>query len=187
VTSDAWGDKLFQGPRHGVTFPLADALAWILGVRCLILDLLELEAEGPANEELADGFPGLMQFVTDLCHVQAARAAGEVARICSELVNGYKRHPAWDTDAAACFGSAELQMLELIMPGIESTAGAYGDVIAEDGSHRPKAGPCVTFPGLDDFRRLRARIDGCLTGSRLAKDRAAQALTKVQIPDRPDY
>jgi hypothetical protein len=30
-------------------------------------------------------------------------------------------------------------------------------------------------------------MDGCLTGSRLAKDRAADALTRVMIPEAPDY
>jgi hypothetical protein len=41
--------------------------------------------------------------------------------------------------------------------------------------------------GLDQFGRLRARMDGCLTGSQLAKDRAAEALTKVMIPEALDY
>jgi hypothetical protein len=35
--------------------------------------------------------------------------------------------------------------------------------------------------------RLRAKLDGCLTGSQLAKDRAADALTKVMIPEALDY
>jgi hypothetical protein len=188
VTSDAWGDRLFQGPRQGVTFALADALCWILGVRYMVLDAMELEAEGPSEPQLAGTLPGLVRFMTDLCHVQAARAAGEVGRICAELVNGYKRHPAWDAQGrASCFGAGELALLELVMPGIESSAGAYTDVIAEDGSHRSKAGPCVTSPGLDDFRRLRARLDGCLTGARLAKDRAARSLATVKIPEKLDY
>jgi hypothetical protein len=31
------------------------------------------------------------------------------------------------------------------------------------------------------------RLDGCLTGSQLAKDRAAEALTKVMIPEAASY
>ncbi len=61
------------------------------------------------------------------------------------------------------------------------------DVIEADGSHAQKAGPCVKFAGLETFRALRSRLDGCLTGSRLAKDRAAEALTRVMIPEAPDY
>jgi hypothetical protein len=31
------------------------------------------------------------------------------------------------------------------------------------------------------------KMEGCLTGSRLAKDRAAQALAQVMIPEALDY
>ena len=41
--------------------------------------------------------------------------------------------------------------------------------------------------GLEAFVRLRAKLDGCLTGCRLAKDRAAEALTKVMTREAPDY
>jgi alkylation response protein AidB-like acyl-CoA dehydrogenase len=183
------GGKLYDGVRQGVTFPMADALCWLLAARAQILDVLELEAEGPASPTLAEGLPSLARFLTDLCHVQAARAAGEVGRVAAELAFGYERHPAWDAEGCAgCFGAGDLAALESIMPGLESAAGAYGDVIALDGSHRDKAGPCVrTPPGLEDFLRLRRRMDGCLSGSRLAKDRAAEALTKVMIPEALDY
>jgi hypothetical protein len=45
----------------------------------------------------------------------------------------------------------------------------------------------VRFHGLEQFAALRMRMDGCLTGSQLAKDRAADALTKVMIPEALDY
>jgi hypothetical protein len=56
-----------------------------------------------------------------------------------------------------------------------------------DGSHQAKAGPCADTGGLEPFMRMRAKMDGCLTGSRLAKDRAAETLTQVAIPDEPGY
>jgi hypothetical protein len=103
-----------------------------------------------------------------------------VGRIAADLVHGYNRHPAWDAEGcAACYGEADLAELEQLIPGIESTAGAYDDVIALDGTHKPKAGPCVRFKGLDDFVRLRGKLDGCLTGSRVARDRAAEALASL--------
>ena len=77
---------------------------------------------------MAEALPGYVQFFTDLCHVQAARAAGEVGRICSELVFGYLRHPSWEKDGAACYQGDELLALEALMPGIDSGAGAAGDV-----------------------------------------------------------
>jgi alkylation response protein AidB-like acyl-CoA dehydrogenase len=186
--TDADGDKLYQSPRQGVTFPLADALCFLLASRAQILDVNELEKKGPANPTVAEGLPGLVQFLTDLCHVQAARAAGEVGRICAELVHGYNRHPAWDTEGcASCYQAEDLEAMEGLIPGIASVARGYTDVIEGDGSHPAKAGPCVRFEGLDQFARLRVRLDGCLTGSQLAKDRAAEALTKVMIPEAPSY
>jgi len=186
--TDADGDKLYHTQRQGVTFPLADALCFLLASRAQIQDVIELERKGPENPTVAEGLPGLLTFLSDLCHVQAARSAGEVGRICAELVFGYNRHPAWDTEGcAACYQSADLEAMEGLIPGIASVARGYTDVIEADGTHPEKAGPCVRFEGLDQFARLRVRLDGCLTGSQLAKDRAAESLTKVMIPEAASY
>jgi alkylation response protein AidB-like acyl-CoA dehydrogenase len=182
---DADGDKLFSNARQGVTFPLADALCWLLAARCFILDVLELERKGPENPALAEALPGLVAFYSDLSHVQVARATGEVGRICAELVYGYNRHPGWDAEGIKqCYSTDDLVMLESSIPGIASLA---PDVVGKDGAHPAKAGPCARGEGLEQFARLRAKLDGCLTGARLAKDRAAEALTGVMIPEALDY
>jgi alkylation response protein AidB-like acyl-CoA dehydrogenase len=186
--TDADGAKLYHKTRQGVTFPLADALCWLLAARQFILDVVELEEKGPANPALAEGLPGFLAFFTDLCHVQSARAAGEVGRICAELIHGYNRHPAWDDASChACYQAEELQSLEGLIPGIDGSARAYGDVSEAGEAHPAKAGPCVKLTGLEGFVRLRAKLDGCLTGCRLAKDRAAEALTKVMTREALDY
>jgi alkylation response protein AidB-like acyl-CoA dehydrogenase len=186
--SDADGAKLYHKTRQGVTFSLADALCWLLAARQFILDVVELETKGAENPALADGLAGTVAFFTDLCHVQAARAAGEAGRVCAEIVHGYNRHPAWnETSCHACYCADELQTLEGLIPGIEGSARAYSDVSESGESHPLKAGPCVKFAGLEDFVRLRAKLDGCLTGCRLAKDRAAEALTKVMTREALDY
>jgi alkylation response protein AidB-like acyl-CoA dehydrogenase len=188
AATDADGAKLYHKSRQSVTFPLADALCWLLAARQFILDLIELEEKGPANPALAGSLPGFVNFFTDLCHVQSARAAGEVGRICAELVYGYNRHPAWDqANCDACYSADELESLEGIIPGIAGSARACADVTEASESHPLKAGPCVKFTGVEPFVRLRAKLDGCLTGARLAKDRAAEALTKVMIPEALDY
>jgi alkylation response protein AidB-like acyl-CoA dehydrogenase len=90
---DPDGKPLYHSKRQGVTFPMADALCWLLGARYLILDVLELGARGPENPVVAEGLEGLLSFYTDLAHVQAARAAGETGRICAELVHGFQSLP----------------------------------------------------------------------------------------------
>ncbi len=188
TATDAEGARLYHKTRQSVTFALADALCWLLAARQFILDVRELEEKGPSNPALADGLPGLLSFYTDLCHVQAARASGEVGRICADLVVGYNHHPAWTGESCqACYDAEGLDALEGIIPGIASSARAVADVAEAGEDHPAKAGPCVCLTGLEAFVRQRVKLDGCLTGARLAKDRAAEALTKVMIPEALDY
>ena len=183
--TDPSGNKLYHGQRQGVTFALADALCWLLASRYQILDVLELEARGPEDAVAAEGLEGTLQFLSDLCHVQAAQAAGEASRICGELVFGYNQHPSWDDEAhKACFMASELEFFEETMPGISVMA---VDVLAEDGSHPSKAGPCAGCAGSSEFLRLQNKLTTCLSGFRLAKDRAADTVSKVMIPEALDY
>ena len=184
-STDPAGNKLYHGQRQGVTFALADALCWLLASRTQILDVLELEARGQDDAVAAEGLAGTVQFLSDLCHTQAAQAAGEVSRICAELVFGYNRHPAWDEEEhKSCFLSSELDAYEETMPGITAMA---VDVIAADGAHPFKAGPCAGCAGSAEFLRLQSKLTTCLSGARLAKDRAADTVSKVMIPEALDY
>jgi alkylation response protein AidB-like acyl-CoA dehydrogenase len=146
---DAQGGKLFSGNRHGVVFPLVDALCWLLASRHQILDVLELERRGPENAVVAEGLTGLVNFFSDLCATQSASAAGESARICAELVYGYNATESCSADGCCCQGPAAA--------------------------------------ALEPFAQLRRKVDACLAGSRLAKDRAADALAQVMIPEALDY
>jgi hypothetical protein len=152
--------------RGAVMSELADVFCWLLAARSQILE----------NAPRADA----QDFASDLCHVQAARSAGAVATLCAELVFGYRSHPAWNAEGcSACYQADDLDTLEGWIPGLASSARAHDDVIESDGSHAAKAGPCAKADGLETFIRLRAKLDGCLTGARLAKDRAAAALPRV--------
>ena len=167
-TTDPSANKLYHGQRQGVTFPLADALCWLLASRYQILDVLEIEAHGGEDPVVAEGLEGTLQFFSDLCHIQAAQAAGEVSRICGELVFGYNAHPSWDEqEHRSCFLASELEEYEETMPGISAMA---VDVLAADGSHPQKAGPCAGCAGSSEFLRLQNKLTTCLSGSRLAKD-----------------
>ena len=168
-----WTTKYFaaaSSPNGAAMAELAEALCPLLAARCRIL-------------EIAGGIrvdPGSARFDTDVCHVHAARASAAAGTVCAELVFGYRRHLAWDAEGCAtCYGGDELDELESLIPGIASEARARADVIEADGSHEAKAGPCARFEGVETFTRLRAQLDGCLTGARLAKDRAATALPQL--------
>jgi alkylation response protein AidB-like acyl-CoA dehydrogenase len=186
--TDANGQKLYQSNRQGVTFPLADALCWLLASRQQILDVTNLGQSGGENPAVAEELSGTLPFLLALCHVQAGRTAGEVSRICADLVFGYNQHPGWTSAAcAACYGASELDELEGLIPGIASGARGTGQFRKDDEEHPAKAGPCPETSSLEPFLRLGAKVNTCLTGSRLAKDRAAAALSQVMIPEALDY
>lgn len=169
------GKKLYSSSRQGVTFPLADALCWLLAARCFLLDLLELEEKGAENPAIVEALPELLSFMTDLFHVQSGNAAGEVGKICAELVYGYIHHPAWTEDG--CKSHDFFDDLE-----------ALDHLIKNGDADKSKTkGLCSCFAGLGEFNRLRLKLDTCLTGTRVAKDRAADALSRVMIPEALDY
>ncbi len=175
---DENGKALYHSQRQGVSFAMADALCWLLASRFQIIDVVEL-AKKSQEMGMSDTMHGYERFFTDLCHVQAARAAGEAARVCSELVFGYKAHPAWGGEAEQrCCGDAA-DAMESVAPGMASCG--CGE------NTRMKAGPCVRFDGLNDYLRLRMKLEGCMTGARLAKDRASKAISEVMIPEALDY
>jgi hypothetical protein len=147
---------------------LSDAIAPLLAARSLALEVAaKAAAKTPAEAELW----------TDLCHAYSARVSAAAGSTCAELVFGYRSHLTWDeAGCATCYTADQLEEMEALMPGMSSVAGV--DVIEADGSHPSKRGPCVRFDGVDTFIRLRNKLDGCLTGARLAKERAAVAVSR---------
>ncbi|MCH7227311.1 acyl-CoA dehydrogenase family protein [Haloferula sp. A504] len=135
--NDPDGKKLYHGKRQAVTFPLADAICWLLSARSLVQDSIELKTKGAENPVLAESLDAFSSFYADLCKLQAARAAGEVSRICADLVYGFQES-ADEADAA-------------------------------------------------EFAALREAVDRSLAGTELARDRAADALTHIMIPEALDY
>jgi alkylation response protein AidB-like acyl-CoA dehydrogenase len=89
ANTDPEGGKLYHRKRQGVTFPMADALGWLLAAYYLMKDVAVLKEQGPMNPTVAEGLEGLAGFYDDLAFVLAARAVGESGRILAELVYGY--------------------------------------------------------------------------------------------------
>jgi alkylation response protein AidB-like acyl-CoA dehydrogenase len=93
-TADITGKKYFHANRQGVSFPLADALACLLGSVEQIRDVVRLKKDGHLNPVAAESLPGLIPFLGDLCVVQALDMAGEVEKVLTELIYGYMADPA---------------------------------------------------------------------------------------------
>ena len=148
LATDADGNKLYHAQRQGVTFALADALCWLLAARCQILDVLELEAA--RRGRCGGGRRACRQRCSSspTCAMCSRRGpAGEVSRICAELVFGYNRHPAWDAEGCeGCFHAHELEEYE----GLD--AGHLGlvatDVIGPRGMHPSEGRPVRGLRGI---------------------------------------
>jgi hypothetical protein len=72
----------YHSTRQAVTFPMADALSWLLAARQFLLDARALQCSG--------NVPDVAAQLADLAHIQAARAASEAGRICADLALGYR-------------------------------------------------------------------------------------------------
>ncbi|MFZ2490484.1 MAG: hypothetical protein WA208_03275 [Thermoanaerobaculia bacterium] len=153
---------------------LSELVAPLLAARCIALT-----AGDPAFSDA--------ELRADLSHVYAARTSSSAAATCAELVFGYRRHLSWDAEGCAtCYAGDEVDDLEAMLPGIASGARMKAAVVEADGSHAAKAGPCARFDGVETFMGLRNRLDGCLTGGRLAKDRAVASITRSTTPATPE-
>jgi hypothetical protein len=83
--TDSRGVRLFCDARQGVTFPMADALCWLLAARSLTLDALELEKNGRKGAVTAS----VLSLLFDLSTIASVRTAGSVEQTCAALLLGY--------------------------------------------------------------------------------------------------
>ena len=178
---DPEGGKLYHGQRQGVTFALADALSWLLASRAQILDVLELEARG------ADGCGGRRRPCRDRAVPQRplphpGRAGG--GRGLAHLRRaGLRLQPPsrWDEEEHRhCFLAAELEELEETMAGIARHG--HGCAGRRRQRIRRRPAPARAAPARESFCACKTSSTMCLTGSRLAKDRAAETVSKVMNP-----
>lgn len=167
-----WTVKHFRAldPASGVLDEMTETVAPLLAARCLVLEIAQ---EGPSSA------PEKVSFRSDLCQVHVARSAAQAGAACAEAVFGYRRHLSWDAEGCAtCFDGDEIDDLEALIPGMATGARMTANVVEADGTHPRKAGPCARFDGVESFTSLRRKLDGCLTGSRVARDRAAAAIAR---------
>ena len=184
--TDPGGGKLYHGQRQGVTFALADALCWLMASRCQILDVLELEARGPRRSGRRRG-PGRHRAVPQRPLPHAGRAGGRRSfahlRRAGLRLQPPSRHGTTRTHATASW-PANWKSWKRPCPASRPWP---LDVLAADGTIRRRPAPAPVARGIERVPAAAKQADHCLTGSRLAKDRAAETVSKVMIPEALDY
>lgn len=166
---------------------LADALCWLLATRSQILDVLELGRQRARQPDLGRR----AGRVRELLHRPLPRAHGTGRRRSRAHLRGtgLRLQPPprmgmrfdWQLQQGhrcrhARSGHARL----LNVRGCHQGGTRRNPADARQG--RPLRLP-VGHRGL----LVELKLDGCLTGTRLAKDRAAKAVTQVMIPEALDY
>ena len=184
--TDPDGDKLYHGQRQGVTFALADALCWLLASRCQILDVLELEARGRSDPVAAEGLAGTVQFLSDLCHTQAAQAAGEVS--------AHLRRARLRLQPPSRLGRGGAQQL---LPRqrtrrLRRNHARHLRLCRRCPRRRwhssvKRPAPAPVAPATASSFACKASSPPASAAARLAKDRAADTVSKVMIPEALDY
>ncbi len=156
-----WGSAAAQAIDE-----LCEVLCPLVAARALVLEV--------GKDKHPDAAAELRR---DLSQVYAARSSAQTGTACAEIVFGFRRHLTWDAEGcASCYDGEAVDDVEAMIPGIAAGIRMNADVVESDGSHRTKRGPCVRFEDLEGFTTLRNKLDGCLTGARLAKERAAAAI-----------
>ena len=89
TAKDANGKRLGASQRHGVVFPLADALAGLMAANSFREDIKFLALNGADHPVVGPELQGYLNTFNDLLGTVAADVAGEAAKICAGVVYGF--------------------------------------------------------------------------------------------------
>ena len=103
---DPNGKKLGASQRHGVVFPLSDALAGLMAAKSFHADIKFLALNGAEHPVVGPELQGYLNTFNDLLGTVIADVAGEAAKICSGVVYGFGAASADDKAAFAALRNA---------------------------------------------------------------------------------
>ncbi len=106
TAKDPNGKKLGASQRHGVVFPLADALAGLMAAKSFHADIKFLALNGAEHPVVGPELAGYLNTFNDLLGTIVADVAGEAAKICSGVVYGFGAASAEDKAAFAALRNA---------------------------------------------------------------------------------
>lgn len=101
TAKDPNGKKLGASQRHGVVFPLADALAGLMAAKSFHADIKFLAQNGADHPVVGPELEGYLNTFNDLLGTVVADVVGEVVKICTGVVYGFSAATAEDK-AAYC-------------------------------------------------------------------------------------
>ena len=101
TAKDPNGKKLGASQRHGVVFPLADALAGLMAARSFHADIKFLAQNGADHPVVGPELEGYLNTFNDLLGTVVADVVGEAVKICTGVVYGFSAATAEDK-AAYC-------------------------------------------------------------------------------------
>ncbi|MCQ2393236.1 MAG: acyl-CoA/acyl-ACP dehydrogenase [Kiritimatiellae bacterium] len=101
TAKDPNGKKLGGSQRHGVVFPLADALAGLMAATSFQADIAFLAVQGKDHPVVGPELDGTVNTFNDLFGTIVADVAGEAAKICTGVVYGFGAATAEDKAAFA--------------------------------------------------------------------------------------
>ncbi len=106
TAKDPNGKKLGASQRHGVVFPLADALAGLMAANSFREDIKFLAIHGGENPVVGPELEGYLNTFNDLLGTIVAEVAGEASKICTGIVYGFGAATAEDKSAFAALRGA---------------------------------------------------------------------------------
>ena len=101
AAKDANGKRLGASQRHGVVFPLADALAGLMAANSFREDIKFLALNGADHPVVGPELQSYLNTFNDLLGTMAADVAGEAGKICAGVVYGFGAATADDKAAFA--------------------------------------------------------------------------------------
>ncbi len=101
AAKDANGKRLGASQRHGVVFPLADALAGLMAANSFREDIKFLALNGADHSVVGPELQSYLNTFNDLLGTVAADVAGEAGKICAGVVYGFGAATADDKAAFA--------------------------------------------------------------------------------------
>ncbi len=101
TAKDPNGKKLGASQRHGVVFPLSDALAGLMAAKSFHADIKFLARNGADHPVVGPELDGYLNTFNDLLGTIVADVAGEASKICSGVVYGFGAATAEDKAAFA--------------------------------------------------------------------------------------